>query len=147
MGRFLTVPFFLLALVLAAIGCAAAAFHLRARQALLDQALFQSWQRLGSGLSTALRHLDQPADTSLDPQRLATVVSDTSIQAHLGALGDRVDSLCREVGRNGKSRPDLDSLRESLRRDRQNLGLAVANYRGERRSVLGTWLLEGFPER
>jgi hypothetical protein len=147
MGRFLTVPFFLLALVLAAIGCAAAAFHLRARQALLDQELFQSWQRLGSGLSAALVRLDQPTDTLLDPQRLATAVSDTSIQAHLGALGDRVDSLCREVGRNAKSRPDLDSLRESLRRDRQNLGLAVANYRGERRSVLGTWLLGGFPER
>jgi len=147
MGRLLTVPFFLLALVLATIGCAAAALHLRARQALLDQELFQSWQRLGSGLSAALARLDQPADSSLDPQRLATAVLDTAIQSHLGTLGDRVDSLCRAVGGSGKSRPDLDSLRESLRRDRQNLGLAVANYRGERRSLLGSWLLEGFPER
>jgi len=147
MGRFLTVPFLLLSLVLATIGCAVAAFHLRTRQALLDREVSESWQRLGSGLSAALLHLDQPADSLLDPQRLADAVQDTSIQSRLGRLGDHVDSLCRDLGRKGGARPDLDSLRESLRRDRQNLGLAVANYRGERRSLVGEWVLRGFPER
>lgn len=148
MGRWLTVPFFLLALFVAAIGCATAAFHLRARQALLDRELVQSWQRLGNGLSAALARLDQPADPALDPQSLAFAVSDTAIQARLGKLGDRVDSLCAApAGAVANSRPELDSMREALRRDRQGLGLAIANYRGERRSFLGAWLLAGYPER
>lgn len=147
MGRLLTVPFFLLALFLAMIGCAAAALHLRARQSLLDQELSQSWQDLGAGLSAALHRLGEPADPLLDPQRLANAVADTALQAHVGALGDRIDSLSRRVEPNASADPVLDSLRESLRRDRQMLGLAIANYRGERHSVLGNWVLWGFPER
>lgn len=146
-GRLLTVPFVLLMFLSALIGGVAAAFHLRARQSFLEQELSQSWQDLGAGLATALHRLDVPADSMLDPQRLADAVTDTTIQAHLGALGDRIDSLCREIQRTGSDRLDFDSLRESLRRDRQKLGLAIANYRGERHSLLGDWVLWGFPER
>jgi hypothetical protein len=145
--RLLTFPFLLLALFLGLVGGVGSAIHLRARQSDLEQELSQAWQDLGAGLAAALHRLEAPADPLLDPQRLADAVVDTSIQSHLGALGDRIDSLCREIRRTGSERMDFDSLRESLRRDRQKLGLAIANYRGERRSLLGEWVLWGFPER
>lgn len=147
MGRFLTVPFFLLALILAFAGAAAAALHIRVRQTLLDQEVAQAWQRLGSGLVAASRFIGDPVDPTLDPDRLAYAISDTAIQSRLEVVGSRIDSICRTTRERGSAVASIDSLRESLRRDREHLGLAIASYRGERHSLLGEWLLEGFPER
>ncbi len=147
MGRWLTVPFFLLAFLFAILGAGAAAFHVRSQQALLDQEVFQAWQRLGAGLTAAERWLDQPVDTALDPQKLNAAVTDTAKQARLGVIGDRIDSLCRTGVRTGSTSSGYDSLREAVRRDREHLGLAIANYRGKRHSFLGEMLLSGFPER
>lgn len=147
MGRFLTVPFVLLALLLASVGGVAAAFHIRSRQVGLEQELSQAWQRLGIGLRDAARHLHRPSDSVFDPRELARAASDTAIQSRLGAIGNRLDSICRARDGAGKNSESLDSLRESVRRDRERLGLALARYREEKNSFLGKRLLAGFPTR
>lgn len=146
MKRLVAVPFLAMALLVGALGCAAAAFHLRARQAILDQELSHAWQRLALGLRAACARLEEPVDQALEPRRLADILSDTAAQSRLDAIGSRLDSICRD--RSGASSSGgLDSLREAVRRDREQLGLALARYREERRSFLGRRLLVGFPER
>ncbi len=147
MGRWLTVPFLLAFLVVALLAAAAGALHLRARQALLEQELSQSWQDLATGLSAAAALLGEPADPVLEPENLASVAADTVLQGRLGRRGDRLDSLCRSRRGTPGSGPDLDSLREAVRRGRERVGLAIANYRGDRHSFPGTLVLKGFPER
>lgn len=147
MGRWLTVPFLFALLVVALAATGLGALHLRARQAMLDQELSQSWQDLATDLAAASAVLGESADPALEPERLASVASDTALQNRLGRRGDRLDSLCRSRAGRRQSGPDLDSLREAVRRGRERVGLAVANYRGERHSFPGTWVLKGFPER
>lgn len=147
MGRWLTVPFLFALLVAALAATGLGALHLRARQALLDQELSQAWQDLATDLAAASTLLGEPPDPALEPERLGSVVSDTALQNRLGRRGDRLDSLCRSRTGRKESGADLDSLREAVRRGRERVGLAVANYRGERRSFPGAWVLQGFPER
>ena len=147
MGRFLTVPFVLLALLLASAGALAAAIHIRSRQARLDQELSQAWMRLGSGLRDAAQFVHLASDPVFEPRELAMAASDSSIQARLDLIGNRIDSVCRAEDGKGRDSESLDSLRESVRRDRERLGLALARYREEKDSFLGKRLLAGFPTR
>jgi len=142
MGRFLTVPFVLIALFLASIGALAAAYHLRARQSELDQELSMSWLKLGRGLDAASAFLRDSSRLDLGPDALAKAAVDTAVQARLEGFGARIDSICRKRGG-----AQVDSLRESIRRDRERVGLVLAHYREERHSLLGKWILKGFPER
>lgn len=147
MGRFLTVPFVLVALLIALIGAVAAAYHLRSRQSELDRELSQSWLELGDGLDRAAAFLRDSTRTGLDPELLSKAAGDTAVQARLESLGSRVDSICRNRGGLRGDSGSIDSLRESIRRDRERVGLVLAHYREERHSLLGKWLLKGFPER
>lgn len=147
MKRLVAVPFLLMALLVGAIGFAAAALHLRSRQAILDQELSHAWQRLALGLRDACARLDEPVDQALDPRRLADILSDTAAQSRLDAVGSRLDSICRNRSGAPGVPGGLDSLREAVRRDREQLGLALARYREERNSFLGKKLLRGFPDR
>lgn len=146
-GRFLTVPFVLLAVFLAAVGGIAAAFHIRSRQVEFDQNLSQAWSRLGNGLREACERLHQPPEPVFEPRELAKAVADTAIQAKLGVIGTRIDSICRARDSAGRNAESLDSLRESVRRDRENLGLALARYREGMESIVGKRILVGFPVR
>ena len=147
MKRLVAVPFLFVALLVAGIGCVAAAFHLRSRQAILDQELTHAWQDLALGLREAGARLDEPVDPALDPRRLVDILSDTAAQSRLDAIGSRLDSICRIQSDAAAVDGGLDSLREAVRRDRERLGLALARYREERRSFLGRRLLAGFPDR
>ncbi len=148
MKRLVAVPFLVLALAVGALGAVAAAFHLRSRQAVLDQELSHAWQNLALGLREACARLDEPVDPALDPRRLADILSDSAAQSRIDAIGSRLDSICRNRSvAESASGGGLDSLREAVRRDRERLGLALASYREERRSFLGRRLLQGFPDR
>ena len=143
----LALPFALLALAMALVGALFASYHLRSRQDQLDLELSQAWQTLGLDLRNAGRFLDQPSDQALDPARLTGAAGDTLLQARLGEIGARLDSICRFESAQGFNSEGLDSLRESVRRDRERLGLSLARYRQERHSLLGRWVLKGFPVR
>jgi len=145
--RLVAVPFLFVALLVGGLGCAAAAFHLRSRQAILDQELSHAWQDLALGLREAGVRLGEPVAPELDPRRLASILSDTAAQSRLDAIGSRLDSICRIRSDAAAVAGGLDSLREAVRRDRERLGLALARYREERRSFLGRRLLAGFPDR
>ncbi len=147
MKRLVAVPFLLVALLVAALGSAAAAFHLRSRQAVLDQELSHAWQRLGLGLRDACVRLGEPVEDALDSQRMANILADTAAQSRLDAIGTRLDSICRSRSDVPGVPAGLDSLREAVRRDREHLGLVLARYREERHSFLGEKLLRGFPDR
>jgi len=147
MGRFLTVPFVLVALLLGSVGFLAAAYHLRSRQSELDRELSQSWLNLGAGLDAAAVYLDDSIRTGLEPELLSKAASDTFVQARLEGMGSRIDSICRQRGGSPGDSGRIDSLRESIRRDRERVGLALARYREERHSWMGRTLLQGFPER
>lgn len=145
--RFLHVPYVLFLLTLCVVGSGAVAIRMRSHQAVLDQELSQAWLQLGTGLRAATDFLGEAPDPQLDANRLSDAKTDTASQARLGAIGSRIDSLCRASDSLDIDAATLDSLRESIRRDRERVGLALAHYRGERQSFLGKWLLRGFPDR
>lgn len=147
MKRLLPLPVLLLAFLALAAGGLFAAFHIRSRQALLDREITHSWQILGEGLRGACGRLGVAPDPALEARSLLGILSDSLAQARIDSIGNHLDSACRTMASSGKDAVAFDSIRESVRRDRERLGLALARYREERNSVLGGWLLEGFPER
>ncbi len=147
MKRLLPFPFLVLVVPVVFFGSLGGMVYLRSQQAALDQDLVQAWQRFGLGLKCAMESFGEVPPPELEPGELSRGNVDTVLQERLSAIGLHIDSLCRGTALRGFNSNRLDSLRESLRRDREHLGLALSRYRTERQSYYGKWLLKGFPVR
>lgn len=115
----------------------------RWRQANRERELVVSWKRLGRSLESAASRLGLDASAAPTPWVLASAPTDSVTRAGVDSLEARV---WKELAHRGREK-GMDSLREDLRREREQVGLAMAHCREGTRSIPAKWFLQGYPER
>jgi hypothetical protein len=124
-------------------GGANAVVRARVRQARRERALVEAWVALGVGLRGSASRLGVDLGNAPDSWELSKAPSEPSVQARVDSLESRVWA---ELSRRGRG-SNLDSLREALRRDRENEALALAHCREGTGSRIYGWILWGYPPR
>lgn len=115
----------------------------RSRQATRERQLVVAWKQMGLALVSAADRLGLDARKAPDAWELAAAPSDALVQSRVDSLESRIwKELSERKGGHG-----IDSLRETLRRDRERLGLALAHCREGTHSIPSRWFLAGFPSR
>jgi hypothetical protein len=115
----------------------------RFRQAEHEKDLTLSWVHLGRTVHDASLRLGVEASDFPEVWELHRAADDPLVRARLDSLDARV---WRELARRGREH-GLDSLREALRRDREQVALALAHCRSGTRSAPSRWVLMGYPRR
>jgi hypothetical protein len=115
----------------------------RFRQAGSELELADSWVHLGRSVHEAADRLDVDAKDLPGAWELSRAADDSLVRMRLDSVDARV---WRELARRG-GKSGLDSTREALRRDREQVALALAECRVGTRSAPSRWVLLGYPRR